>query len=59
MLLRRLVPREQRRDARRRAKALTKGEAVSADVAKAIGDANGALVAVMGAAAASSSSGAS
>lgn len=57
-LLRRLVSGEQRRDARRRARALSKGEAVSADVAKAIGDANAAtMAAVAGAAAASSSGG--
>lgn len=57
MLLRRLAPREQRRDARRRAKALSKGEGMSADVAKAIGDANATMVAVMGAAGAAATSG--
>lgn len=50
MLLRRLVPREQRGNARRRAKALSRGEAVSAEVAKAIGEANATMVAAMGAA---------
>lgn len=57
-LLRQLVPKEQRKFARERAKALSKGEAVSADVAKAIGEANAAVMtAVMaGAAAAVTSS---
>lgn len=48
-LLRRLVPPEQRGEARKRAKALSKGEAVSAEVAKAISDANAAIVAVIAA----------
>ncbi|HSJ84612.1 MAG TPA: GPP34 family phosphoprotein [Acidimicrobiia bacterium] len=48
-LLRRLVPREQRGEARKRAKALSKGEAVSAEVAKAISDANAAIAAVIAA----------
>ena len=46
-LLRRLVPPEQRGEARKRAKALSKGEAVSAEVAKAISDANAAITAVI------------
>lgn len=55
-LLRRLVPKEQRTAARKRAKALTKGEAMSEDIAKAIGEANAAAMAAVGAAAAASSS---
>jgi hypothetical protein len=57
MLLRRLVPGEQRRDARWRAKALSRGEGMSAEVAKAIGGANATLVAVMGAAGVAATSG--
>lgn len=55
-LLRRLVPKEQRRAARKRAKALSKGEAMSADIAQAIGESNAATMAAIGAAASSSSS---
>lgn len=55
-LLRFLVPREQRRAAKQRAKALSKGEAMSADIAQAIGEANTAAMAAVGAAAAASSS---
>lgn len=55
-LLRHLVPKEQRRSAHRRAKALSKGDAMTADVARAIDDANAAMVAAIGAASAASSS---
>lgn len=55
-LLRRLVPGGQRRAAKRRAKALSKGEAMSADIARAIGEANAAAMAAVGAAAGASSS---
>lgn len=60
-LVRRLVSKDQRRAARQRAKALSKGDAVSADVARAIDDANAAMIAAVGAAsaAAASSSGSS
>ncbi|WP_158542833.1 GOLPH3/VPS74 family protein [Phytoactinopolyspora halophila] len=54
-LIRRLVPREQRQAARRRAKALSKGEAVSADVAKAIGETNAGVMAAAAAAVAAAS----
>jgi golgi phosphoprotein 3 len=56
-LLRQLVPGEQRADARKRAKALSKGEGISADVAKAIGDANVATMAAITAAAAAAAAG--
>lgn len=58
-LIRRLVPKEHRRAARQRAKALSKGDGVTADVARAIEDANTAVIAAVAAstaAAASSSS---
>jgi hypothetical protein len=57
-LLRRLVPSDRRRDARRRAKELTQGEGVSRDVARVIDEINAATVVAItaGAAAASSSS---
>lgn len=55
-LVRRLVSKDQRRAARQRAKALSKGDAMSTDVAQAIDDANTAMIAAVGAAAAASSS---
>lgn len=55
-LIRRLVPKEMRRKARERAKALTKGDGVSSEVAAAIAEANAAVMGAVGAAAAVSSS---
>lgn len=55
-LLRRLVPREQRAGARDRARTLSKGEALSNDIAKAISDANAAVIASIAAASAAASS---
>lgn len=56
VLLRQLVPKEQRQQARERAKALARGEGVSRDVAKAVSQANAAAMAAISAAAAASAS---
>lgn len=55
-LVRRLVEKDQRATARRRAKGLSKGEAMSADIARAIGEANAAAMAAITAATAQTSS---